>query len=116
MVGLCLLAGLAALGGCGGPTVAAGLQSEDPSQRINSAVEAGQSRDANAAPLLVDRLSDSDSDVRFYAILALRKITGTDMGYSFYDPPDQREAAIARWRQWLGQKNWASTLPAGGVR
>ena len=112
---LCLL-GLAAFGGCSEPTVAAGLQSDDPSQRINSAVQAGTSRDLNAVPLLVDRLSDSDSDVRFYAILSLRKITGTDMGFHYYDPPEQREQAIGQWRQWLARKDWASTLPAGGVR
>jgi hypothetical protein len=115
---LCLLVGLATLGGCAGagPTVVAGLQSEDPTQRIKSAVQAGESKDTNAAPLLVDRLSDSNSDVRFYAILSLRKITGTDMGYHYYDSPGQREQAIGRWRQWLGRKNWASTLPAGGAQ
>lgn len=116
--GLCLAAGLVGLGGCVGsaPSVAAGLQSDDPSQRINSAVEAGRSKDTNAVPLLVDRLSDSDSDVRFYAILSLQKITGTDMGYHYYDPAGQRDDAIGRWRQWLGQKNWASTLPAGSIK
>jgi hypothetical protein len=116
-VTLCLLAGLLALGGCASQSsITAGLQSEDPTQRINSAVQAGESKDTNAVPLLVDRLSDADSDVRFYAALSLARITGTDMGYHYYDPPEQREQAIARWRQWLGQKNWASTLPAGGVK
>ena len=91
--------------GCGSPTPRSSLyqqlQDEDPSVRIQAIHHAGQAKDPQAVPYLVDRLSDSDSDVRFFAIVALQKITGQTMGYDFYAPSPQRDAAIQRWRQWL---------------
>jgi len=77
------------------------LQAEDPSVRVQAIIAAAQGGDQSCVPLLVDRLSDSDEDVCFYAILALEKLTGTRMGYEYYDPADSRKAAIARWRAWL---------------
>ena len=64
-------------------------------------MEAGNTHDRKALPLLVERLGDSDSDVRFFAILALEKITSQRLGYESYDSEPLREAAIARWRQYL---------------
>ncbi len=52
-------------------------------------------------PYLVDRLSDTEEDVRFYAFLALRRITGETMGYEYFSPPQKRAEAIQRWRAWL---------------
>jgi len=94
---------LAQAGGCRHPgdNLAADFQSEDPSQRVRAVVEAGQTKDSAAVPFLVDRLTDSQQEVRFFAIIALERITGQTMGYNYYDPPDERAAAVARWRQWL---------------
>ncbi len=105
---LVLAAGL--LGGCVATTpevtdIYKDLQSEDPAVRIQAAVKAGNTRDAKAIPLLVDRLTDTDSDVRMFASIALRKITGEEhydkMGWQFYDKPDQRDVGVRNWRNWL---------------
>jgi hypothetical protein len=81
--------------------VADGLQSQDPSVRIDAIVAAAKAKDRQAVPLLVDRLSDSEEDVRFFAGIAIERITGETMGWHCYDPPARREAAIERWREWL---------------
>jgi hypothetical protein len=51
---------------------------------------------------LVENLADRDESVRFVAAIALRRLTGQDLGYRSYAPPAAREEAIARWRRWLG--------------
>ncbi len=107
---ICVLFLAAGMLGCQASTPVAGtlaerLQSEDPAVRIQAAVEAGNARDKNVLPLLVDRLSDTDQDVRFFAGMALEKIVGAEVaqaiGWRFYDPPERRDQAIQRWRQWI---------------
>jgi hypothetical protein len=81
------------------------LQNEDPSVRIQAAVEAGNQKDKKAVPLLVDRLSDSDRDVRLFSGMALEKIVGHEvfetMGWRSFDPPEKRDQAVGRWRRWV---------------
>ncbi len=90
------------LPGCGGPAdLAERLQSELASERARACIEAGQRRDTTVIPLLVERLEDDDADVRFFAILALKKITHKDMGYHYYDNYQKRTRAVRRWRNWL---------------
>ena len=92
------------LPGCGGPAgLAERLQSELASERARACIEAGQRRDTTVIPLLVERLEDDDADVRFFAILALKKITHKDMGYHYYDDYKNRVQAVQRWRKWLEQ-------------
>jgi len=93
------------LGGCSpeGQTKYSGFQDEDPAKRIEAIVRAGQARDAAAMPYIVDRLTDSQADVRFYAYLALKRITGKDMGSHYYDTPAKRAVAASQWRSWLKQ-------------
>jgi hypothetical protein len=50
-------------------------------------------------PLLVDRLDDEDEGVRFYAILALEKLTGTRLGYDYRAPARERRVEVRRWRE-----------------
>jgi len=57
-------------------------------------------RDEKAVALLVDRLEDEDEGVRFYAILALDRITGERFGYDYAAPIDQRAEAVDRWREY----------------
>lgn len=109
-----------ALGGCGGQPdqdISRGLQSEDPSQRVQAAVRAGNAHMREALPLLVDRLDDPEVEVRFAAIGALRRITAEDFGYRFNEPAGRRASAVGRWRQWLARENppgdpWPVTAPA----
>lgn len=93
----------AGLIGCDGaePSLYLRMQHENPAVRIRAIHQAGMGRDDRAVPYLVDRLTDSERDVRFYAILALKKITGQTMGYQHYAPAADREQAEGRWRQWL---------------
>jgi hypothetical protein len=46
-------------------------------------------------------LDDEDSAIRFAAISALKRMTGQDLGYRYYDGEYDRRAAVERWRQWL---------------
>lgn len=96
---------LCALAGCAGSTdrrpVTAGLQSPVVDDRIAAIIRAGQTRDSSAVPLLVERLEDRCEAAGLFAIEALERITGTRLGYNYYDPPAERSLAVARWRQWL---------------
>jgi len=92
----------------GGPTLYQRLQDEDPKVRLAAVVEAGQAKDRKALALLVERLSDSEKDVRFYTIIALERITGQTLDYRFYDSPEAREQAVGRWRQYVSK---AATMP-----
>jgi hypothetical protein len=84
------------------------MQSEDPGVRLQAVHQAGQQRRADTAPLLVDRLTDSEREVRVYAIVALERITGTTMGYRHWDPPEKRQQAVERWRKWLAAQRPSS--------
>ena len=67
--------------GCGGPkSYRSNIQAAYAYDRILAIREAGERRDPLAVPLLVDRLEDEDPAVRFYAILALERITGDRRG------------------------------------
>ena len=49
----------------------------------------------------IELLADEDSVVRFYAIMSLKKLTGTDNGYNYRYDAGRRYAAIKRWHKWL---------------
>jgi len=104
-------------GGCAAPSkpLLSRLQDEDPAARALAASEAARTRDAKALPYLVDRLSDSEPDVRLIASVALKDLAGAKvfaaMGWRFYDPPEERERAQERWRDWLRQ-GMPATAPA----
>jgi len=76
------------------------LQNEDPAVRGAAILEAGNTKNTKTIPLLIDRLSDTESDVRMFAGIALRKITGKDFGWQSWDSRIDRDKAIRRWRQW----------------
>ena len=113
---LIIVAGLvpAVFAGCGSSfqsegDIRARLQNEDPSVRVYAAIEAGNTKRQDVLPLLVDRLTDRDSNVRMFSAMALRKITGEDFGWASWKTLRQREESVARWRQWL--KKHSSPVP-----
>ncbi|HUS91221.1 MAG TPA: HEAT repeat domain-containing protein [Phycisphaerae bacterium] len=117
MLWMALLAMALAAGGCGNGSLGMSsqrlhekLQSGDPSERMCGVVVAGERADAESVPYLVHLLEDPEEHVRIAAILALRKITGTDRGYQYYGPPTDRAEAVGRWRGWLDRR--ATTRPA----
>lgn len=97
-------AALLLLGGCVAGYRPA-LDSPDPAARIRAIRQVTAKQDHNAIPLLVDRLEDEDEAVRFYAIGALSRMTGTDMGYKYYQPRRERLPAVRRWRQYVRQRS-----------
>lgn len=85
------------------------LQSSNEDVRMAAILQAGREKDPKAVPYLVDRLGDSYAEVRFAAIVALEKITGTNREYRYWAPTADREQAIARWRQWLADQSPGDT-------
>jgi len=103
--------------GCQSPTPSpASIQSADPDERIRAIRTAADARDASAVPLIVDRLEDEDSAVRFFAILALDRITGQRFGYDYGAPAVQRAAAVQRWREYVQDPRRAAGNDARGLR
>lgn len=64
-------------------------------------------------PLLVDRLEDEDEAVRFFAIIALDKITGERLGYDYAQPAAERAKAVERWREYVQRGQHASSAASG---
>ncbi len=75
-----------------------GLTSPDPAARIRAIRQIAEKGQSSAVPLLVNRLEDEDEAVRFYAIGALVRLTGSDQGYKYYAPERERTEAVKRWR------------------
>jgi hypothetical protein len=95
--------GLASLVGCQGmrSRVAPRMEAVDPGERAAAIIAAGNARDCRAVPALVDRLEDEDPGVRFFAVLALERLTGTRLGYRSGAPLAERRAAVQEWRKFL---------------
>jgi HEAT repeat protein len=95
----------------------AAIQSANPDERILGIRAAGEAKDQHAVPLLVDRLEDEDEAVRFFAIIALDRITGQRFGYDYALPASRRARAVELWREYVrrGAQTAASSanLPAG---
>ena len=73
------------------------FNSPDPAAKLNAIRRAGIERDRSAIPRLIEQLDSDDPSVRMFAIGALDRITGTRLGYNYYDPPAERRAAVDRW-------------------
>jgi hypothetical protein len=86
------------LGCASGAARRAQLGSDNPLDRATAIVEVYDARDRKAVQKLVDLLDDSSSAVRLYAILALRGLTGEDLGYRYYESEVVRAASVRRWR------------------
>lgn len=111
-----ILGGMLPLVGCGGgddrltqllegkkSPVVADLENSDPLVRIEAIKWAGDHNVREAVPVLVDRLQEDDPAMRFYAIEALKKITGGDQGYDYKADAVERRKAVARWRAFSEQ-------------
>ncbi|MHC4534512.1 MAG: HEAT repeat domain-containing protein [Planctomycetota bacterium] len=99
--------------GCSGPfnrkIGLSDLDNPNPAVRIMAIKWAGDNKASSAIPRLVDFLNDEDTSVRFFAIEALRRITGTNNGYDYKARPQKRAEAVERWREFLksnGSQNY----------
>lgn len=99
--GIIILAGFC-ISGCYTPQPKS-LASDSAPSAIPAIKEAGDKNDRAAIPRLVQDLDDNDSAIRFAAISALKKMTGQDLGYRYYDDEFVRQPAIDQWKMWLKQ-------------
>jgi vesicle coat complex subunit len=94
-----------AMVGCAAPRdIARDFQDEDPNTRIAAVRRSGRGKLESSVPYLVDRLTDSEAEVRMFAIIALEEITGLTHDYRHYDASAARQEAVDRWRKWLAGK------------
>lgn len=56
--------------------------------------------DDRGLPIVIDGLEAPDAMVRSKCIILLEEVTGEDLGYRADLAPDERAAAVARWRAW----------------
>lgn len=91
---------------CGPSAIDGGFDSANPAARMYAIEHAARSGDMRAVRRIVEQLDSDDPAVRFLAIGALERLTGETHGYCHADPPPQRETAILRWKQALGEGNF----------
>lgn len=79
---------------------------EDPVAhvRYEAAASLVKLQDNRGLDTIVDGLEDRDAMVRSKCALLLEDVTGEDLGYRADLAPDERAAAVARWRAWAGEK------------
>jgi hypothetical protein len=81
------------------------------SQALNALASFGRQR---FVPLFIKALRDPEKAVRDRAAIALRKVTGKNLGFRADAEPAEREQAIALWQRWWdGEKGQP---PPEGIR
>ncbi len=92
---------LASLGGADAlDALKAGLASDDYRTRRHIAAVLGDTKDKRVVPVLIELLSDPSGQVEEEADLALRRMSGKDMGFRTYATAEDRAQAIAAWKKW----------------
>ncbi|MCZ6794047.1 MAG: hypothetical protein O7J95_10585 [Planctomycetota bacterium] len=100
----------AALGGCSSSLdppsgdLRLDLRHKDPRIRVLAARQAVTSGSVGAIDLLISNLADRDGAVRFYTVIALRKLSGREFGYLPHGTPAERAEAIVRWKAWAADR------------
>lgn len=89
------------LGGCTRPARRADLDALYPVDRARAVVRLADQGDIKSVQRLVELLDDEDAAVRMYAILALERLCGENLGYEYHAPEADRRVAIERWREAL---------------
>jgi hypothetical protein len=87
--------------GCTGTGPVVGLKSDEVAGRIQAMKLAAERRDKAAVPDLVAALESEDPAERLFAIEALERITGQNLGYHYYDSDAERAEAVKRWKERL---------------
>lgn len=77
--------------------------SSDRMLRYEAATAMVRMGDRRGLPALIDGLEDPDPLVRARSILVLQERTSEMRGYKADDRPEERAAAVARWRDWLAR-------------
>jgi hypothetical protein len=84
----------------------------DPSDQVQAAAarELANHGRREALPPLVRLLESDDPAARASASRTLRAATGQQLGYTAYDAPAPRAAAVQKWHAWLAQHGQTATL------
>ena len=114
--GLIVVAVLLPAAGCTAPRRPLVVTDPDPAVKIPAFKKAVRTKDRAAVRQLVADLDSDDPAVRLFAIDALRRLTGQNFGYRYYDGEEQRRPAVEQWRQWAnagdrGQAEKGSKAP-----
>ncbi|MBC8108830.1 MAG: hypothetical protein H7Z14_19760 [Anaerolineae bacterium] len=89
-----------------GPLV---VSDPDPSIKIPAIKVAVADRDLSSVRQMVKDLESDDAAVRFYSIGGLRRLTGENFGYLYYEETEERRPATKRWQAWLTQVEQSAT-------
>ncbi len=81
------------------PVSLADLKNPDPVVRIKAVKWAGENKNTQAIPKLLELSKDEDQAVRFYAIIALRNITQTDLDFDYRADARRRAEAVNYWKK-----------------
>ncbi|MBY0524023.1 MAG: sigma-70 family RNA polymerase sigma factor [Gemmataceae bacterium] len=78
------------------------LASRDENELVRGAAVSGMQgvKEKAVVTALIDRLGDSDFQVRYATITRLKELTGQSFGYSHLTPLQQSEPAIQKWKTW----------------
>ena len=77
------------------------MQNPTPVDRARAIGRDDRQPNVQVVPALVARLEDPDPVIRLAAHEELRRRTGRDFGFIPWASPEDRAAAIKRWRDWL---------------
>lgn len=83
------------------PDIKPSYDDPTPAARIGAIRNTAATQSRKDIPRLVENLANDDPAVRLAAIEALRRITGTTLGYSASAIRSERNAGIERWKAWL---------------
>jgi hypothetical protein len=86
------------MGGC--PSSEVAFDSPAPLQRALAIAEADPATDDEAYAGLIGALASEEPVERLIAINRLETFTGERFGYRYEAGPDERAAAVQRWRVW----------------
>jgi hypothetical protein len=77
------------------------MQNPEPVVRARSIARSDRRPSSRDVASLVGRLEDPDPVIRLTAHEDLRRRTGRDFGFVPWGSPEERAAAVGRWRAWL---------------
>ncbi len=92
------------------------MQNPAPVARARAIGRDDRRPNVQVVPELIGRLDDPDPVIRLAAHEELRRRTGRDFGFIPWASPEDRAAAIKRWRDWLaGPPRPAEPLPGADL-
>jgi len=92
------------------------LEKADPPLAMVAAIYLGERGVLVGIPILINALESKSEKVRAIALDKLRTFTRQDFGGTAYDPLEEREQYIRRWRNWLKENTKRISRQASAVR